>query len=304
MEEARKFKGIWIPAELWLDRNLNINEKIFLIEIDSLSATSRGCYKSNAAFAEFFGLSKSRVSEIINGLAAKGLLEIKIIRDGKQIVERRIYLAPKHVTEKVFENPTTPSADQPPPYSENRSPLFGNSGYPYSENAAERDNTLSNTVEGKASLVAAAPLGEKLNAAAPSRASKPKKHGTDEDHKAARWIFGKIVKLGGDPKQPNWDAWANDIRLTREQDGRTHREICELFDWANKDSFWCTNILSPSKLRKSWDSLAVKRLAAQAPKVDIKPAKFDPLAFVNQTGANHDNPGYDDFIDGQAVRIE
>ncbi|HEX8590671.1 helix-turn-helix domain-containing protein [Pseudomonas sp.] len=303
MDDARKFKGIWIPAELWLDRNLNINEKIFLIEIDSLSASARGCYKSNAAFAEFFGLSKSRVSEIINGLAAKGLLDIKIIRDGKQIVERRIYLTPKHATEKVFENPTTPPENPTTPYSENRRDLVGNSGYPYSENAAERDNTLSNTTEGISPRVAGAPIGEKNSTSAP-RATKPKKHGSDEDHKAARWIFGKVLKLGGDPKEPNWDAWANDIRLTREQDGRTHREICELFDWANRDEFWRTNILAPSKLRKQWDTLAVKRLAAHAPKADIKLGKFDPLAFVNQKGTAHVIPGSDDYIDGQAVRIE
>ncbi|EQB98774.1 phage replication protein [Photorhabdus temperata subsp. temperata M1021] len=44
----------------------------------------------------------------------------------------------------------------------------------------------------------------------------------------------------------------------RECDGRTHREICELFKWANTDSFWYANIQSPRKLREKWDDLFVR----------------------------------------------
>jgi len=86
-----------------------------------------------------------------------------------------------------------------------------------------------------------------------------KHHGTEEDHKAAQWIFDRIRKVDATAKQPNWDGWANDIRLMREIDGRTHTEICELFDWANKDKFWCSNILSPAKLREKWGQLTVQR---------------------------------------------
>lgn len=87
---------------------------------------------------------------------------------------------------------------------------------------------------------------------------------SDDDMKLAKWIFEKIQKL-----KPNFDPnakpkggfekWANDIRLIRERDGRTHREICELFQWANLDGFWKTNILSPAKLREKWDQLDIKR---------------------------------------------
>nr|WP_199287861.1 DnaT-like ssDNA-binding domain-containing protein [Kushneria phosphatilytica] len=64
-----------------------------LVEIDSLQHPDRGCFKSNSKLAEFFGLSASRVSEIISSLARKGFISIKTIRDGKRIVERRIYMA-------------------------------------------------------------------------------------------------------------------------------------------------------------------------------------------------------------------
>lgn len=60
--------------------------------------------------------------------------------------------------------------------------------------------------------------------------------------------------------EPKWAEWANTIRLMRQQDNRTHFEICDLFKWANKNEFWKDNILSPSSLRKQWDQLTTKRL--------------------------------------------
>ena len=42
------------------------------------------------------------------------------------------------------------------------------------------------------------------------------------------------------------------------RDGRNHRQICELFGRAQRDAFWCRNVLSPSKLREKWDELSLK----------------------------------------------
>jgi len=44
----------------------------------------------------------------------------------------------------------------------------------------------------------------------------------------------------------------------RERDNLTHDEMAKVFTWANSDSFWSSNILSPSKLRKQWNSLSAK----------------------------------------------
>jgi len=85
-----------------------------------------------------------------------------------------------------------------------------------------------------------------------------KHHGTPEDHKAAAWMFDLVRKVNPTARQMNPDVWANEIRLMREIDGRTHAEICALFLWAKKDSFWCVNIQSPSKLREKWDTLTVR----------------------------------------------
>jgi len=72
-ENKRKFEGIWIPAEIWLSKDLTIQEKVFFVEIKSLD-NKKGCFASNEYFSNFFGLSKVRVSEVISSLVFKGYI--------------------------------------------------------------------------------------------------------------------------------------------------------------------------------------------------------------------------------------
>ena len=74
-------------------------------------------------------------------------------------------------------------------------------------------------------------------------------------------IYITFLSINPTMKKPKLDSWANTIRLMREQDERKPEKIIELFGWANKDRFWQSNILSPEKLRKQWDTLIVKRKA-------------------------------------------
>ena len=85
----RDFKGVWIPKEIWLNKDLTLQEKVFLVEIDSLD-NNEGCYASNQYFADFFGLSTTRVSLIIKYLIEKGYIKSTIIyKEGtKQILKR------------------------------------------------------------------------------------------------------------------------------------------------------------------------------------------------------------------------
>ena len=79
-----------------------------------------------------------------------------------------------------------------------------------------------------------------------------------EDRGLAIHIHSKIKELNPKAKDPNIDKWANEVRLMRERDKRSHEEIINIFTWANNDPFWKTNILSPSKLRKQFDQLTIK----------------------------------------------
>ena len=86
--QQRDFKGIWIPCEIWLASELTLLEKIFLVEIDSLD-NEQNCYASNAYFADFFGISKGRCTQIIKSLEAKGFIQIQLIRD-KNVIKKRV----------------------------------------------------------------------------------------------------------------------------------------------------------------------------------------------------------------------
>lgn len=65
----------------------------------------------------------------------------------------------------------------------------------------------------------------------------------------------QIDDLGIGAKPPNLNSWANEVRLTRERDKRTHEDMRRVFQWANNNDFWSRNILSPAKLRKQWPKL-------------------------------------------------
>ncbi len=132
----RKFQGVWIPASLWLDHSLSTNEKVMLVEISSLEDDVRGCYATNAHFAGFFGLSVSRVSEIISGLAERGLIKVEQIREGKRVIERRIRIS------NPFDKPKTPS--------ENAVNPFEKGDEPPSENTQGSNTPMSNTKRVKA----------------------------------------------------------------------------------------------------------------------------------------------------------
>ena len=86
----RAFRGVFIPAHIWLDKNLNATEKCLMAEIDSLSKIG-GCFASNQHFAEFLGLSKDRASKLISGLKNKGYITVDLIyKEGTYEVDRRI----------------------------------------------------------------------------------------------------------------------------------------------------------------------------------------------------------------------
>lgn len=90
MEMNRDFKGVWIPKEIWLNKELNWVEKVLLVEIDSLD-NDEGCFATNSYFAEFFDLSKDRISKLISSLKTKGYIEVELIyKPNSKQVDKRV----------------------------------------------------------------------------------------------------------------------------------------------------------------------------------------------------------------------
>ena len=91
-EQQRQFKGIWIPKEIWLNKDLTFQEKIILVEIDSYDDGQVGCYASNKHFVKNFGITSSRVSQIIQNLQNKGYIKITYKYNGKEIERRYLHI--------------------------------------------------------------------------------------------------------------------------------------------------------------------------------------------------------------------
>ncbi|WP_160203471.1 phage replisome organizer N-terminal domain-containing protein [Priestia megaterium] len=74
----------------------------------------------------------------------------------------------------------------------------------------------------------------------------------------AELLYNLILKRDPKFKKPNLEKWANDIRLMRERDERTPEQIEYLINWSQENSFWCSNILSASKLRSKATTLILQ----------------------------------------------
>ncbi len=88
-----------------------------------------------------------------------------------------------------------------------------------------------------------------------------KKYDDDSNEmKLANFMQAEILK-----HKPDWimrgsiNSWCDTFRLMLERDKREPREICAVIRYCQNDSFWRGNVLSPDKLRKQYDALAIRR---------------------------------------------
>lgn len=131
---------------------------------------------------------------------------------------------------------------------------------------------------------------------------KTKQKATSQDADLASHIFALILRLNPNHKRPDLLKWADTVRLMRERDGRTHAEIRDLFEWANADNFWKTNILSPTTLRDKWDRLTIQRQHRGARNETSEPVDNSAIGKVRR--ANAARAAAREQIDGDALRAD
>lgn len=215
---------------------------------------------TNTVISELTGLSDSHVSDAIKLLAARGIIfshKHGVMKAVGINTELSAWVLDKPKTGKLF-----PKTGITFPESEKTFPETVDT-QDYNKNNIKRSSSRNS--EESRDVKTQEFLSRHPEAADGIYTPAGKSWGTADDLKAARWIFDKALTVNASLSEPNWVEWANTIRLMRLQDKRTHYEICELFKWANEDDFWQENILSPSKLRKQWDSLTTKRLRSSGP---------------------------------------
>lgn len=215
---------------------------------------------TNTVISELTGLSDSHVSDAIKLLAARGIIfshKHGVMKTVGINTELSAWILDKPKTGKLFpktgisfpeSGKTFPETVDTQDYNKNNIKRSSSRNSEESRNK-ETLKFLSRHPEAVDGIYT--PAG--------------KSWGTADDLKAARWIFDKTLTVNASISEPNWVEWANTIRLMRMQDKRSHYEICELFKWANEDSFWQNNILSPTSLRKQWDQLTTKLLRSHGP---------------------------------------
>ena len=88
----QKLKGLWIPAEILLNKDLSDKEKIILSVILYLSEETKSCFASNKYIASIVNVTANRVSKIISSLKDKEYIKVKLKykTDSKEIEQRQI----------------------------------------------------------------------------------------------------------------------------------------------------------------------------------------------------------------------
>lgn len=93
--------GLWIPIYILKLSELSTMEKLVLCRIYHLDNDEKGCYANNRFFADYFNISRTQISKIINSIVTKGFVESMILKERGN--KRFLKVLPK-VTAKVFED--------------------------------------------------------------------------------------------------------------------------------------------------------------------------------------------------------
>ena len=132
---TQKLKGLWIPVEVLLNKDLSDKEKIILSIILYLSEETKSCFASNKYIASIVNVTANRVSKIISSLKDKEYIKVKLKykTDSKEIEERQILpiveninrCSQKHL-EGIDINNYSDSQKQPYPIGDNDKDIINN----------------------------------------------------------------------------------------------------------------------------------------------------------------------------------
>jgi len=219
----RDFKGIWIPAEIWLDERLSSTEKMLFTEISSLHDPEKGgCFAGNEYLANFLGLKERQIRSNISHLKSLGLIKQTAFNGRERIL--------------------TSYLDLPIREAENcRAGMSFTAGLLHIRENKEEKSKTSSFSKKKATST---PDASKYHYLSELLIFKIKASGTEMLIKPERDI----------PK------WAQDFRLMVEQDRKTEKQIENVIEEIFADSFWSKQVRCASKLREHWNGGKFDRL--------------------------------------------
>lgn len=98
-----------IPANVRYS-NLKPNTKLLYGEITALASKEGYCFASNRYFADLYNVTKNTISSWISDLNNAGFVSVQLIKEGNQVIERRIGITQKGdtpITYKQEDNSTS-----------------------------------------------------------------------------------------------------------------------------------------------------------------------------------------------------
>ena len=106
-----KFKGVYIPAFVWLNKDLTPTQKMLLCEIDAMSdGKNNPCFAKNEHFANHLGIDIKSTSNMIGKLIKLGYVE-RDFTDKKTFAGRTMWTVFSKINTPPSENVTPPSDD-------------------------------------------------------------------------------------------------------------------------------------------------------------------------------------------------
>ena len=90
-----------IPANVRYS-NLKPNTKLLYGEITALASKEGYCFASNRYFADLYDVTKNTISSWISDLHKAGFVSVQLIKEGNQVIERRIGITQKGDTPITF----------------------------------------------------------------------------------------------------------------------------------------------------------------------------------------------------------
>lgn len=222
-----------IPANVRYDKKLPAMAKLLYGEITCLTQKEGYCWASNSYFADLYGLSKDRISKLLNILKNEGYICIDVQRNDKNEVVNRFI--------KLNENITTPHSE--------------NTGTHHSENTATpqvKNNEYNNTSNNNTRV-------NNINLNNIDNFSEPPKKDNlpPEAKELAMYLYHECQKNDSHfvRTEQQLTTWANDIDKLHRIDKRDWIEIKAVLSWAKNNDFWKSNILSGKKFRDKYEML-------------------------------------------------
>jgi len=242
----RDFKGIWIPAKIWLSDGISIQAKVLWAEIWSLYDQEKGgCYASDEYLMNFLRLGQSRFHEVLKELRDLGLVK-NVSFNGRERVIKAI--SPDLNDEEDSGNEGSnnqnnePSGKPEPSLPEKRKPGVRKTGTTPIDIYKKENKDMSEPTVGLTSF-----------------------------------FLEKLKEINPKIKQPNLPKWTQEINRLLTTDKRSEEEVRKVIEFLVHDDknpkgdfTWSQAVQSPEKLRKHFAAIWKQMNKTAAPKSEKK----------------------------------